>query len=460
MLSLRETAGALNAERHGGDVVFARVNTDSRAIQPGDLFVALRGERFDGHEFVAQAIAQGAVAAVVEEVAEGWQGIPLLRVADTRRGLGALAAFWRARFAIPLVAVTGSNGKTTVKEMIAAILRTASGTGESVLVTRGNLNNDIGMPLTLLGLRDGHRFAVIEMGMNHPGEIAGLTAIACPDVALVNNAQAAHLAGLGTVREVALAKGEIFQGLKSDGVAVINADDAHAGLWRELAGGRRAMTFGLAQPAEVSARVQAGPYGSELELRTPQGTVLVSLRIPGEHNVRNALAAAAAATALGVDPAAIAAGLSGFTGVGGRLQRKEALHGATLIDDTYNANPDSVAAAIAVLAAVPGRKVLVLGDMGELGRGAPELHAEIGRRARDAGIDRLFALGDLSRHAAAEFGRGGRHFEYIEDLLAELENLLAPEVTVLVKGSRFMRMERVVRSFESQGRVATSPNGA
>jgi UDP-N-acetylmuramoyl-tripeptide--D-alanyl-D-alanine ligase len=447
MLSLKEAAAALGGERHGGDVVFTRVTTDSRAIQPGDLFVALRGERFDGHEFVAQAIAQGAVAAMVEHVAEGWQGIPLLQVADTRLGLGALAAFWRRRFGVSLVAVTGSNGKTTVKEMTAAILRAAS-SPEAVLVTRGNLNNDIGMPLTLLGLREDHRFAVIEMGMNHPGEIAGLAAIATPDVALVNNAQAAHLAGLGTVRDVALAKGEIFQGLKSDGVAVINADDAHAALWRDLAGGRRAVAFGLAQPADVSASVEAGPFGSELVLRTPRGSFPVTLQVPGEHNVRNALAAAAAATALGIDPSVIVAGLSGFAGVGGRLQRKRAIHGATLIDDTYNANPDSVSAAIAVLAAMPGKRILVLGDMGELGAGAAELHAAIGQRAREAGIDLLFALGELSRHAAGEFGRGGRHFEYIEDLLAELENLLAAEVTVLVKGSRFMRMERVVRSFE------------
>ena len=447
MLSLGQAAAALNAERQGADVAFTGVTTDSRAIKPGDLFVALRGERFDGHEFVTQALAQGAVAAMVDTVSPDWKGLPLLRVADTRLGLGALAASWRGRFAVPVVAVTGSNGKTTVKEMIAAILRAECGAAETVLVTRGNLNNDIGMPLTLLGLRDSHRFAVIEMGMNHPGEIAVLTALARPDVALINNAQAAHLAGLGTVREVALAKGEIFQGLKPEGIAVINADDGHAGLWRELAGKRRVVTFGLAQSADVSADCQMGPFGSELAVRTPTGRFQVALQLPGAHNVRNALAATAAAVALGIGNAAIAAGLAGFTGVSGRLQRKPALHGAALIDDTYNANPDSVAAAIAVLASVPGRKVLVLGDMGELGEGAAELHGRIGQQAKEAGIDALLALGDLSRHAAGQFGTGGCHFEYIEDLLADLENRLGPEVTVLVKGSRFMKMERVVKSF-------------
>jgi UDP-N-acetylmuramoyl-tripeptide--D-alanyl-D-alanine ligase len=320
-----------------------------------------------------------------------------------------------------------------------------------VLATEGNLNNDIGMPLTLLKLREEHRYAVIEMGMNHPGEIAYLSRIARPNVALVINAQAAHLAGLGTVEAVARAKGEIFQGLVANGTSVINADDPHAALWQELAAGHRVIRFGLKQPAEVSASFKLQPFGSEIEMVTPAGKFTVVLPVPGEHNVRNALAAAAVAQALGVGNATVAAGLAKVAGVRGRLLKSPCLHGATLIDDTYNANPGSVRAAIAVLAAMPGRKVLVLGDMGELGENARALHAEIGVAAKAAGIDLLFTLGDLSAAAAQAFGEGGRHFEYIEDLLHEIENRLAPEVTVLVKGSRFMQMERVVKSFELKG---------
>lgn len=447
MLRLSEVAAALNAQHSGADATFSGVTTDSRAVVAGDLFVALKGERFDGHDYVKQVMEQGAVAALVERRDPAWGDFPLLVVKDARLALGDLAAHWRSRFAIPVAALTGSSGKTTVKEMIAAILREQAG-DQAVLATRGNLNNDIGMPLTLLGLRDTHRYAVIEMGMNHPGEIAYLSRIARPDVALVINAQAAHLAGLGTVEAVAGAKGEIFQGLAANGTAVINADDSHAALWQELAAGHRIIRFGLEQPAEVSASFTLQPFGSEIEMVTPTGKFAVALPVPGEHNVRNALAAAAVAQALGVGNATIAAGLARVAGVKGRLLKSPCLHGATLIDDTYNANPGSVRAAIAVLAGLPGRKLLVLGDMGELGENARALHGEIGAAAKAAGIDLLFTLGDLSAAATQAFGEGGRHFEYIEDLLHDIENLLAPEVTVLVKGSRFMRMERVVRSFE------------
>jgi UDP-N-acetylmuramoyl-tripeptide--D-alanyl-D-alanine ligase len=450
MLSLSAAAKALNAETSGTDVTFSGVTTDSRAVAAGDLFVALKGERFDGHNYVRQVIEQGAVAALVERRDPAWGDFPLLVVRDARLALGELAGHWRSLFAIPVVALTGSSGKTTVKEMIAAILREQAG-DQAVLATKGNLNNDIGMPLTLLGLRDTHRYAVIEMGMNHPGEIAYLTRVARPDVALVINAQAAHLAGLGTVEAVARAKGEIFEGLAANGVAVINADDDYAGLWRELAAGHRVIRFGLKQPAEVSACFKLQPFGSEIEIVTPSGKFAVTLPVPGEHNVRNALAAAAVAQALGVDNATVAAGLAKVAGVKGRLLKNPGLHGATLIDDTYNANPGSVRAAIAVLAGMSGKKVLVLGDMGELGENARAMHAEIGAAAKAAGIDLLFTLGDLSAAAALAFGAGGRHFEYIEDLLHDVENLLAPDVTVLVKGSRFMQMERVVRSFEVRG---------
>lgn len=451
MLSLNTAAKALNAETSGADVTFSGVTTDSRAVAAGDLFVALKGERFDGHNYVKQVMEQGAAAALVERRDPAWGDFPLLVVKDARLALGELAGHWRSRFAIPVVALTGSSGKTTVKEMIAAILRAQAGVADQVLATKGNLNNDIGMPLTLLGLRDTHRYAVIEMGMNHPGEIAYLSRIARPDVALIINAQAAHLAGLGTVEAVARAKGEIFEGLAANGTAVINADDPHAALWQELAAGHRAIRFGLEQPAEVSASFKLQPFGSEIEMITPTGKFAVALPVPGEHNVRNALAAAAVAQALGVDNATVAEGLAKVSSVKGRLQKNPCLHGATLIDDTYNANPGSVRAAIAVLAGLPGKKVLVLGDMGELGENARALHAEIGAAAKAAGIDLLFTLGDLSAAAAQAFGEGGRHFEYIEDLLHDIENLLAPDVTVLVKGSRFMQMERVVKSFEVRG---------
>jgi len=378
-----------------------------------------------------------------------------IRVDDTRLALGRLAAAWRARFAIPVVAVTGSNGKTTVKEMLAAILRVEAGSDDAVLATEGNLNNDIGLPLMLLRLRPTHRYAVLEMGMNHAGEIDYLTRLARPDVALVNNALTAHIGFLGSVEAIARAKGEIFNGLADTGIAVFNADDPHAWLWREFNAQRPVVDFGIRQPAAVRGGYRAGGFGSALTLHLPNGTLDVALQVPGEHNVMNALAAAAAACALAVSHRSIVAGLSGFAGVKGRLQKQPALHGSVFIDDTYNANPDSVKAALAVLAQQAGHKVLVLGDMGELGADAAAMHAEIGRAARAAGVDRLLALGELSRETVAAFGAGAMHFERIEELLAELENALAPGTTVLVKGSRFMQMERVVKSFtEARGDAA------
>jgi UDP-N-acetylmuramoyl-tripeptide--D-alanyl-D-alanine ligase len=329
--------------------------------------------------------------------------------------------------------------------MCAAILR-AHAEPEAVLATEGNLNNDIGLPLMMLRLTPAHRYAVLEMGMNHPGELTYLSGLGQPDVALVNNAQRAHLEGLGSVAAVAQAKGEIFSGLKPGGVAVYNADDPSAGIWQALTAGCSTLPFGLAQGA-IRAEVKPLDYGSELDLQTPAGSARVTLQVPGEHNARNAVAAAAACHALGVPLADIALGLTSYAGVKGRLQRHACILGATLIDDTYNANPDSVAAAINVLARQPGMRLLVLGDMGELGPGAAVLHAEIGSKAKAAGIDRLLALGELSVEAVKAFGPGGMHFERIEELLAEIENALAADVTVLVKGSRFMKMERVVNSF-------------
>ncbi len=450
MMLLSQAAKAIDARMIGEDVRFDAVSTDSRRINAGDLFIALRGENFDGYEFAAASLQAGAVAVMVN--ADSYEAhsslfdsrASILVVEDTRLALGRLAAHWRSRFDVPLAAITGSNGKTTVKEMLASILRTAAGSEEAVLATKGNLNNDIGMPLTLLQLNTRHRYAVIEMGMNHPGEIDYLTRIACPDVALVNNASGAHLEGLGSVEAVARAKGEIFAGLTDHGTAVINADDAHAPLWRALAGTHDLIEFALDQSADVCGQWQPEGAGLRLDAQTPQGEFSTVLRVPGAHNARNALAATAAAIALNVPLATIADGLQRFAGVAGRLQRKAARQGAVLIDDTYNANPASMRAAIGVLAQQGGKRVLVLGDMGELGEGAAAFHAEIGAEAKRAGIEKLYALGELSRNAAREFGGGAQHFDRIEELLAELDKELDANTTVLVKGSRFMKMERVV----------------
>ena len=446
MMRLSEAAAMLGVPFGGTDAEVRRVSTDSRSIRPGDLFIALRGEKFDGGAFAAQALQQGA-AGVVLDARQAPEIASAIRVEDTRLALGRLAAAWRQRFAIPVVAITGSNGKTTVKEMLAAILRAEAGSEAAVLHTEGNLNNDIGLPLMLLRLRSTHRFAVLEMGMNHAGEIDYLTRLARPDVAVVNNALSAHIGFLGSVENIARAKGEIFNGLTNAGIAVLNADDAHAWLWRESNAQRPIIDFGLRGPAAVRGQYRPSGFGSALTLSLPDADLDIALQVPGEHNVMNALAAAAAALALGVSHRSIVAGLSDFSGVKGRLQKKPALHGSTFIDDTYNANPDSVKAALTVLAQQPGTRVLVLGDMGELGAEAPAMHAAIGRTARAAGVDRLLALGDLSRETVAAFGAGAMHFERIEELLAELENSLTPDTTVLVKGSRFMQMERVVKSF-------------
>jgi UDP-N-acetylmuramoyl-tripeptide--D-alanyl-D-alanine ligase len=463
MMRLSEAARAIPAELRGEDRAFEAVSTDTRALGPRALFVALKGERFDGRAFLAQAAREQAAGALVQrsglEAGASPPGLPLLVVEDSRLALGKLAAYWREKFTIPLVALTGSNGKTTVKEMLASILRAASAE-DTVLATRGNLNNDIGVPVTLLELRSGHRYAVVEMGMNHAGEIRYLARLAAPDVALVNNAGPAHIEFFGSVEAIARAKGEIFEGLAPGGTAVINADDRHAPLWRELAGGRRVVDFGLSGRAAVSATYRLNWLESEIVVKTPQGEAHAVLRAPGLHNVRNALAASAAAVALQVPAPAIAQGLARFAGIKGRLQKKAGKNGATLIDDTYTANPESVRAAIAVLAAAPGEKLLVLGDMGELGSAAAEMHAELGRLAREQGIGRLLALGEHSAHAARAFGVGARHFTRIEDLLAEAANALAPGVTALIKGSRFMQMERVVKSFEQAPAAGAAAGGA
>ncbi|MDO8350286.1 MAG: UDP-N-acetylmuramoyl-tripeptide--D-alanyl-D-alanine ligase [Gallionella sp.] len=453
MMLLTQAAKVLNARLIAADQdgQFGAVSTDTRKLQAGDLYIALRGEHFDGADFVAQAAASGAVAALINK--DSFEKLtsplnpafPIMLVGDTRIALGQLAAHWRNQFDIPLVAITGSNGKTTVKEMLAAILRAAAGSDDAVLATQGNLNNDIGMPLTLLKLNAQHRYAVIEMGMNHPGEIDYLTRIARPQVALINNASGAHLEGMGSVEAVAHAKGEIFAGLQHEGSAIINADDAYAPLWRSLASVHSLLEFGLNSEADVSGVWHPRATGLRLIAQTPSGDFTADLQVPGEHNARNALAATAAAIALNLSLESIVAGLENFSGVAGRLQRKAARQGAVVIDDTYNANPASLQAAIAVLAQAAGRRVLVLGDMGELGENAASFHAGIGITAREAGIERLYALGELSRNAVREFGSEAQHFNCVEDLQNALEKELHAGTSVLVKGSRFMKMERVVK---------------
>ena len=425
----------------GADRVISGVSTDTRSVVAGQLFVALRGERFDAHDFLDQAVSAGATALLVSDAAGVPAGVTALVVDDTRIALGKLAHAWRSRFALPVIAVTGSNGKTTTKEMIAAILKAHF--GEAVLATRGNLNNDIGLPLTLLGLHAGHRAAVIEMGMNHPGEIAYLTALGAPTVAVVTNAQRAHLEGMGDLDEVAREKGSIFDGLTVGGVAVVSADDRYAALWRRMAGTHAVRSFGIEQPADVRAVVHQQGLETRVDLTAAEGDAEIRIAIPGRHNARNAVAAAAACLAAGIPLASVVAGLEGFSGIKGRLQKRRGIAGAVVLDDTYNANPDSVRAGIDVLAATIGHKVLVLGDMGEIGEASGQYHDEIGGYAKSQGIDRLFALGDASQQAVRNFGEGARHFCNLEKLIAAVNKELGPETTVLVKGSRFMKMERV-----------------
>jgi UDP-N-acetylmuramoyl-tripeptide--D-alanyl-D-alanine ligase len=446
-MTLGQAATVLGGELRGSDVRFSDVCTDSRTLKSGDLFVALRGERYDGHDFVAKAAAAGAVAALIDRAHVRSAPLPVAAVEDTTVALGALAAHWRRQFHIPLVAVAGSNGKTTVKEMIAACLRAHYG-DEAVLATRGNLNNHIGLPLTLLTLRAAHRVGVVEVGMNHPGETAELAQIAGPSIAVINNAQREHQEFMRSVTDVADEHASLIKALPADGIAVINADDVHAAVWRAAAGLREVRDFGFDQKAAVSATCELQAASALLAVRTPEAVATLNLPVAGEHNARNALAAIAAATAAGATLESCVRALSGFAAVKGRLQIKRSRQGALLIDDTYNANPDSVRAAIDVLARTPGRKLLVLGDMGEVGDQGRDFHAEIGMYAHERGIDALYGLGELAAHAVRAFGEGARHYAAIETLLVDVGAALGPQATVLVKGSRFMQMERVVRSFE------------
>ncbi|MCX7205788.1 MAG: UDP-N-acetylmuramoyl-tripeptide--D-alanyl-D-alanine ligase [Proteobacteria bacterium] len=448
MLSLLETAQAIKGTLQGhGETRFTRVTTDSRDIRAGDLFIALRGDNFNGNAFADAAIAAGAVAAIVDTPIAG----PHILVADTLAALGQLAAFWREQLknnvGQVVIGVTGSNGKTTVKEMISAVLSHFAG-ADAVHATYGNLNNHIGLPLTLLAARANHRYVVAEMGMNHFDEISYLTHIAKPDIAIINNAGRCHLEALGSVAGVAQAKGEIFAGLVAGGYAIINADDDYAPLWRELAKDHPQVSFSLSNADVYARNLCAHTQGAQFTLCTPNDSAQVDLQIPGLHNVLNALGAAAVGHALKIDAEDIASGLANYRGSKGRLQSKTAFNGAKIFDDTYNANPDSMKAAIDVLAALGAETgtetLLVLGDMGEIGSDAAERHQEIGAYAREKGIQSLYTLGEQMQLASAAFGASSQHFADVAALIATLRTDLTPTATVLVKGSRFMRMERVV----------------
>jgi UDP-N-acetylmuramoyl-tripeptide--D-alanyl-D-alanine ligase len=455
MMDTATAAHAIAGTLRGASVWFDGVATDSRTIRPGELFVALTGASFDGHDYVERARQRGAVAAVVsaDRVGTIGGGFNLVAVPDPLRALGALAAFWRRRFTLPVIGIVGSNGKTTVKEMTAAILRT--GLGErAVLATHGNLNNAIGLPLTLLGLRVSHHAAVIEIGMNHPGETAELATMAMPSIGLINNAQREHQEFMKSIAEVAAEHAALINALPEGGVVVLNADDDYASFWQEVMVRRNAegasltlRDFGLRAPATVNARVRVDTWGSVAEVTTPEGNATLELGAPGRHNVANALGAIAAATAAGANLAHAIAALKAFRPLAGRLRTIDLAGGGVVIDDTYNANPDSVRAAIAVLARAPSPRWLALGDMGEVGDQGVVFHREVGAYARAAGIERLLGVGDLAQHAVAAFGTGGEHFTSVGALADALHP--GPRVTVLVKGSRFMRMERIVFALTS-----------
>ena len=452
MMDTQAAARAVAGRMVGQAVAFSRVTTDSREVRSGDLFVALKGESFDGHDFVPAALAQGAAAALV---AAEWQpefAGNFVAVADPLAALGRLALHWRDRFDLPLTVVVGSNGKTTVKEMLAASLRAQFG-DDAVLATRGNFNNAVGLPLTLLRLRTGHRAAVIELGINHRGETRDLVAIARPTIVLVNNAQREHQEFMTTVADVAAEHADAVAALPDAGIAIVNADDDFAATWIAAAdaAGARVITFGLDRVADVRGRATLREDGSDIDITLPTGRIDVALQVPGMHMVRNALAAAAAAVAAGAVPAAIRSGLLAFRPAPGRLVAIRATSGARVLDDSYNANPDSMRAAIDVLATASGTRVLVMGDMGEVGIEGPAFHREIGAYARARGIDRLLATGELARETVAAFGADAEHWPDVESLAARARDAAGADVAILVKGSRFMRMERVVAALTDHG---------
>jgi UDP-N-acetylmuramoyl-tripeptide--D-alanyl-D-alanine ligase len=448
--TLRDAAAAVGGQLVGDDHPYGAVATDSRTLAPGSLFVALRGPNFDGGDFVAAAAARGAIGAIVERAVP--EHLPQVVVPDALRALQALAQAWRGEFSIPVVAVGGSNGKTTAKEMTAAILSRVG----LCMATHGNLNNHIGVPLTLMRLEPSHRSAVIEMGANRVGDVAELVKLARPTVGLITNAGAEHLEGFGNLDGVAQGEGEMVSCLDPDATAIINADDAYAGYWRGIASAGRVVTFGVHADADFMARnskqaIERGEFATRFTLECPLGVRSIALKAGGAHNIGNALAAAAAASAAGATLDEIAMGLADFRAVAGRLQLKAGTRDSWIIDDSYNANPSSVRAGLEVLRSLPGTKWLVLGDMAELGEFAEDSHAHMGSYARDCGIKRLFAVGPQSSRAVETFGSGAEWFADADSLTRRLQAELAPGVTVLIKGSRINRLERVVQALTGGG---------
>ncbi len=440
MMQLSQVSQAVDGQMIGKDVALLGLTTDTRFQCNDQLFVALKGENFDAHDFVAQAEHAGASALLVEHEVDS--ELPKVIVVDCHQALKDIASWWRAQFVIPVIGVTGSVGKTSVKEMLGCIF---SEIGQGV-VTQGNLNNEIGMPLTLMKLDKDDRYAIVEMGMNHAGEIDRLTRIAKPTIAVINNAAAAHLEGLGTVEAVAKAKGEIFAGLSDDGVAVINADDTYANLWRELIGERHSWSFGFSESADVRAEYETKQYGLKIKVKAPEQEFKVKLATFGKHNVSNALAAIAVALCANIPAKLIAAGLEKYRPINGRLTITK-IDGITIIDDTYNANPASMQAAIEVLSDYQN-SVLIVGDMAELGEGVDAAHRDIGRQAAKYKIDSLYACGEFSQSVVSEFNGSSEAFETQEDLINALDDRLSKlnsvRPTILVKGSRGAKMENVV----------------
>lgn len=423
----------------GADVEFSSVSTDSRTISKDALFVALSGPNFDGHEYVRAAMDRGAVAALVSR--EVNESLPQVLVPDVLAAMSEFARVWRSQFSYPVIGVTGSNGKTTTKEMIGSIMRQLG----PVLITRGNLNNHIGVPLTLLELSDSFQSAVIEMGANHRGEIAALSKLSVPNIGIVTNAGAAHLEGFGGMEGVAIGKGELYLALPEYGIAIVNADDHYAEHWRTHCNAKNVLSFGIDAHADFNAKnIAVHDDHSQFELHTPHGSVAIQLHLAGKHNVRNAVGAAAAGYAAGATLEQIQEGLNAVRAVGGRLQIKPAIKGAALIDDSYNANPSSMRAGIDALRVLPGKHWLVMGEMMELGPETAKLHADIGNHAKNAGVEKLFAIGALSQHAANGFGDGARWFTSIDALIGDVQSELGDGITVLIKGSRSNKLERVV----------------
>ena len=461
MLTLAEAATAMHGELQGEDVSFAAVSTDTRTLRHGELFIALRGERFDAREFVADAARLGAAGAVVEETSPA--EIPQIHVPDSRVALADLARAWRRRFDIPLIGITGSNGKTTVKELTAAILRArfAADGAKAVMATQGNLNNEIGVPLTLLRLRASHKAAVVEMGANQPNDIELLAAIAEMNIAIITCAARAHLEGFGTLQEVARTKGQLVENLPDDAVAVLNRDDQYFEYWWKNAAPARRLSFGMHaeadyRAADVKPFTRGAAAGFEFTLLSPEGSTNIVLPLAGEHNIMNALAAAAATLAAGATLDDVRTGLANSSNVAGRLRSFTHPSGAVIYDDSYNANPDSVGAAIQLLAGLPDDACLVLGDMGELGDDALEQHKAIGAQARAAGVQSLMCTGELSRATAAGFGTGARWFASTEELGDVLVGELREGMNVLVKASRFMGLDELVKRIECRSGAAVS----